>query len=1272
MKYTKDEVYKSTLEYFSGDELAANVWIDKYCLKDSEGNLFELNPNDMHKRLSSEFSRIENKYDENKIDKSNHSEYGKKRSKLKEEDIFDLFKDFNFVVPQGSVMSMLGDENSFGSLSNCIVIPELFDSYGGILYADQQLVQLMKRRCVEENTKVITKEKGIISIKDVEIGMNIYSFNLNNKKSEYKKILNKFETEVKKEDRTEILYSNGTILKTSKNHPILVLNEEYNYKKVSNLNIGDICIKPEKSEFENFDDKLSDLAWFIGAHIGDGTAGLHKQKNRNNKIKIYETIRFRILGDNENVIKKYSEILNNLTGSNAKYYKSTSKRYKSDVWLYCNVKTKLNEVVEKYLDGQIGKKVYSAKTPSFIKNNNLWIPYIAGLIDTDGTIKGENTIQLDMCAENIISDVCLFLNKYGITYHVKKNEPKRINEKPIYRILINSNEEQFIKNISKYMHHENKISKIINNAYRPFSHVKKLTNNEVFNIIENYKKQLYIKGDKDKKNNLSSCIILMKKENSVGIGSLNIFKEYNLLSDEKYNEINKRVIIKQISQDLISEKYIDIEVEDNNNFYAGEFGFVNIHNCGVGLDISTLRPDKTIVTNAAKSSTGAVSFMERFSNTTKEVAMNNRRGALIITIDINHPDVEKFITIKSDLKKVTGANISLKITDDFMQAVEKDEDFELKFPTHSDTPLVSRKIKAKELWNKVIKQANSFAEPGLIMWDRQHWYSTSSIYPEYTNISTNPCSEIAMGADSCRLIALNMFGCVVSPFTDKAKFNFDLWYKIVYESQRLMDDLVDLELESVERILNKIENDNEPDFIKYVEKRTWETLYDNGKKGRRTGLGFTALADTLAALNIKYDSLESLEIIEKIMKKKCEAEFDSSIDMAIERGKFSGFDQEIEKTSHFIQMMQKELPIVYNRMMKFGRRNVSISTIAPSGSVSLLTRTSSGIEPVFMLSYKRRKKISDKESNIKVDFTDAMGDKWQEFDVFHPRLKQWMDLTNKTIEQSPYVNCTAHDIDWKFRINIQSVCQKYVTHSISSTINLKSETTDDVVSDIYMESWKKGLKGITVYREGSRAGVLIKSEEKDDKKLNTLKVNNAPKRPKTLSCEVIRFNNNNDKWVAFVGLMLDSSNKLKPYEIFTGLSDDFAIPLWVTKGEIVKIKEDGISRYDFVYRDKTGKYKTIVEGLNRVFHKEFHNYSRLLSSTIRHGMPIDKVIELVEALNLDSDLITSWKKGIQKALKNYIDDGKISDKKCPECGQESLRYESGCVTCSNCSYGKCG
>jgi len=694
--------------------------------------------------------------------------------------------------------------------------------------------------------------------------------------------------------------------------------------------------------------------------------------------------------------------------------------------------------------------------------------------------------------------------------------------------------------------------------------------------------------------------------------------------------------------------------------------------CGVGFDISSLRPNGTKVANAAGTSSGAVSFMERFSNTTREVSQNGRRGALMLTMDIKHPDVEAFATIKNDLSKVTGANISIRISDEFMQAVDKNKTFVQQWPIDAQEPVFKQEVNARKLWEKIIESAHHSAEPGIIFWDRQHLYSTSSIYPGFRNDSTNPCSEIAMqGGDSCRLVAINLFSFVGAPFTSDATFNFRKFYEVTYEAQRLMDDLVDLELEAVARIIDKIDNDKEPDFIKQTERDIWEQLRDNGSKGRRTGLGFTALADTLAALNMKYDSDQSINMIEEIMKKKCEAEFDSSIDMAIERGPFSGFDPVIENQSLFIRNLENELPGVYQRMMQHGRRNISISTVAPTGSVSLLAQCSSGLEPVFMLSYTRKRKVSEKKSsNGKKYITDDLGDTWEQFEVYHPKFKLWKERNPaKTLEDNPYNGATAPEIDWQKRVEVQSVIQKFVTHSISSTINLPEDVSERRVGDIYMEAWKNGLKGITVYREGSRQGVLVKTDDKKKTKAEQIIENQAPQRPKDLDTFIIRFMNNDEMWLAFVGMLNE-----RPYEIFTGRAmDSFALPNYVSKGWTIKSQDrDGKTRYDFRFVDSQG-YNVTIEGLSRSFNKEYWNYAKLISGILRHGMPLTDVVHLVSNLNLDKDYINTWKNGVVRALKTFIKDGeKPKNNTCPSCRDKNgLVFEEGCLKCKNCGYTTC-
>ncbi|MEN8125763.1 MAG: adenosylcobalamin-dependent ribonucleoside-diphosphate reductase [Bacteroidota bacterium] len=758
---------------------------------------------------------------------------------------------------------------------------------------------------------------------------------------------------------------------------------------------------------------------------------------------------------------------------------------------------------------------------------------------------------------------------------------------------------------------------------------------------------------------------------------------YNLFKDFKYVIPQGSVMFGLGNQEIVASLSNCIVIPPVYDSYGGIFyadqqmAQLFKRRCGVGVDLSELRPKDASVSNAAGSTTGAVSFMHRFSKTTREVAQNGRRGALMLTMDIAHPDIEDFITVKQDLTKVTGANISVRLSDEFMTAVENDEDYTLRWPIDSKIPKYTKTVNAKELWKTIIKSAHNTAEPGLIFWDRQHYYSTSSLYPGFKNSSTNPCSEIAMqGGDSCRLIAVNLYSFVDDPYTKKAKFNYKKFYKIVYETQRLMDDLVDLELEAVDKILTKINADPEPDNIKQAEIETWKLLQETGRKGRRTGLGFTALGDAVAALGVKFDSDEALKIVDDIMRSKLSAEFDSSIDMAIERGQFEVFNRNIEDKSEFVQMMQNEFPDIYSRMMNHGRRNISISTVAPTGSLSMLAQVSSGIEPVFLLSYKRRRKINSENKKANIDFIDDLGDAFEEFTVYHSKIKTWMDITGETdINKSPYAGATATEIDWKKRVEMQSLVQKYTTHSISSTINLASDVSEDLVGDIYMDSWHKGLKGITVYRDGSRSGILVSNENKDEegetKEINDYHKSTVfPKRPKKIDATIVRFHNEKEKWLAVVGLIND-----RPYEIFTGkMKDAFNLPQWVEKGWVIKNRsKDGVARYDFRYVDSDG-YKTTIEGLSRSFDKEYWNYAKLISGVLRHGMPMPYVVELINNLNLYDEHINTWKNGVSRALKRFVPEGsEAADKKCPECGDpEGLIYSEGCLKCVSCGHSKCG
>jgi ribonucleoside-diphosphate reductase alpha chain len=692
--------------------------------------------------------------------------------------------------------------------------------------------------------------------------------------------------------------------------------------------------------------------------------------------------------------------------------------------------------------------------------------------------------------------------------------------------------------------------------------------------------------------------------------------------------------------------------------------------CGVGIDISSLRPSGMFVLNAAGTTSGAVSFMDRFSSTTREVAQNGRRGALMITMDVLHPDIEAFVKSKQDLSRITGANISVRISDAFMKAVAENKPFTLRFPVEEGKAVYSKVVKAAAIWNTLVQSAHQSAEPGVIFWDRQHAYSTSSVYPAFRNVSTNPCSEIAMqGGDSCRLIAVNLVNLVLDPFTPQARFDFAKCYEVVYEAQRMMDDLVDLELLSIERILKKIEQDPEPTNIKQTEIETWRLISDNGKKGRRTGLGFTALGDTFAAMGMAFDSAQALALGEQIMQTKCRAEFDSSIDMAIERGKFAAFQPKIENKSGFVQMLKKEFPDVYRRMMKFGRRNISISTVAPTGTLSILTQTSSGIEPVFMLTYTRRKKVNPQDKGVQVDFTDASGDAWQEFEVYHPRLKQWMAVTGKKDPlQSPYAGSTAAELNWEKRIALQAMIQKYVTHSISSTLNLPADTPVHTVGAIYQRAWQAGLKGITIYREGSRSGVLLAPEERETNKA-TASLRSAVERPSELKAEVHLFRNGKEQWYALIGLQ-DG----KPYELFTlPKNKSVALPEELKQGWIVREEIGGDVRYHFHYLQGQNK-RILLQNLLGKSGDAYAIHTQRISDALSTGVALPEVYRLVEDLPLDNSHIHTWKAGLQRIMSKYIPGGTLAaDRLCPTCGDpDGLVYEEGCIKCKSCGYSLCG
>ena len=717
---------------------------------------------------------------------------------------------------------------------------------------------------------------------------------------------------------------------------------------------------------------------------------------------------------------------------------------------------------------------------------------------------------------------------------------------------------------------------------------------------------------------------------------------------------------------------------------------------GVGHDLSHIRPKGSPVNNSALTSTGLVPFMERYSNSTREVAQDGRRGALMLSVSIKHPDSEAFIDAKMTEGKVTGANVSVKIDDEFMKAAIEGRPYHQTFPIYSENPEWDKEISARELWEKIVHNAWKSAEPGVLFWDTILRESIPDCYADlgFRTVSTNPCGEIPLCPyDSCRLLSINLYSYVVKPFTKDAYFDYDLFKKHVAAAQRIMDDIVDLELEKIELIMEKIERDPQTSEVKGAERHLWEKIQKKSGMGRRTGVGITAEGDMIAAMGLRYGSQEATDFSVNVHKTLALNAYRSSVNMAKERGAFEIFDANREKDNPFINRIKEADPELYEDMVKYGRRNIACLTIAPTGTTSLMTQTTSGIEPVFMPVYKRRRKVNPNDEAVHVDYVDEVGDSFEEYIVYHNKFLKWMEVNgidstkrysqeeiDSLVARSPYYKATANDVDWLMKVKMQGAIQKWVDHSISVTVNLPNDVDEALVNKLYVEAWRSGCKGCTIYRDGTRSGVMIavsKKDKKDDKKEE--KTDRRPcsppevteVRPQVLDCDVVRFQNNKEKWVAFVGLLNGY-----PYEIFTGLQDDeegIVLPKTVIKGKIIKqTDETGKSRYDFQFENKRG-YKTTVEGLSEKFNPEYWNYAKLISGVLRYRMPIDHVIKLVSSLQLKSESINTWKNGVERALKKYITDGtEAKGQKCPQCGQETLVYQEGCLICKNCGASRCG
>ena len=1274
MTYKYEDVYKSTLDYFNGDDLATNVWITKYCKSElnEEGVTvyYEKTPDDMFHRIAREIARAGMKYD----------------NPLSENEVYELIKDYKYILFAGRPMAGIGVDDAV-SISNCFVVGKPGqDSYGTIATIDQEIMQLSKRGggCVWENTNVIIKDKGIVPIKEVNVGDYILSFNVETHKDEWKVIKDKYYTDVRLEDQIEVKYSNGVRLKTSKKHPILCLGKDgYEYKSFNDgYSIGAFNKTITNREFENSYNDNDDIAWLIGHHIGDGTIGGVNSKNKN---------RVRILGDNKEVIEKYAEILNKITGSKSVVKESTQKRYKTKVWEYAS-RTNNNFKFIELIDNQVGLKTYTCFVPKIIKDNDLYVPFIAGLIDADGSIDvKKGRIELSICSKTLIKEISEYLSFKGQPYHVTIKKSKRSNEKEIYRLVI-PNRAPIVRHIVKYLVHPNKIDKlnIISNKLHSkvieltFAEIDKINNFNISNISDKNTYQLFHA-------NRTNC---KKRGGKMAIPGIRLCYDLKIFTLDEYNEIISRVSTINIIEDNIQKlNYIDIEVENNNNYYAGEYGFVNIHNCGT--DLSDYRPNGAKVHNAARTSSGPVDICAtRFSNTIREVGQNGRRGALMLSMDITHPSAEEFIDAKMEDGKITGANISVKLYDDWMKSA-----------LGIDCKMDSEK---NRLWKKIIHNATTKAEPGVLFWDTILRESPADCYKDFgfKTISTNPClhpdslitmsdgikkkikdivvgdkvlsynfeskryedatvlwqgktkenaklvkfcnvictpdhliydpkyedyreaqyvksllhsslniiedvvfeeldyvsdvydinlninhnffvddilvhncGEIPLAAgDACRLMSLNLYSYVDNPFTSKASFNFEKFINHSKLSIKLMDNMIDLENEKIDRILNKIDNDPEDADTKAVEKKLWERVKYMNNFGRRSGIGFTALGDMLAALGYKYGTPEATEFVEFMQKVMATSVYIGSCDLVQVDGResFGCFNYELEKNNTFLNRLT--YPFVntlnynidglveeFKSKWSGGRRNIALLTCAPAGSLSTQSQTTSGLEPVFMISYRRRRKI-DKGSGITPDFVDKTGDAFIEFNVVHPKFIEWyrvhrnantnnldvemsfseakafleslaVDKLNDIIKESPYFGATAMDCDWHERINMQAALQRYVDHSLSVTCNLPKGTSEEVVEDVYKTAWLSGCKGCTIYVDGCRDGVLI-TKDKDKKcECNKFTETVSPKRPKKLPCQIVRFSNKGTKWIAAVGLYED-----KPYEIFTGLAEKLDIP----------------------------------------------------------------------------------------------------------------------------------
>lgn len=1236
-KYTYSQVFEASTNYFNGDELAAKVFVDKYALQNLDGEYLELTPKDMHWRLAKEFARIEQKYP----------------NPMSEQEIFDLLDNFKYIVPQGSPMFGIGNDYYTQSLGNCFAAgTKVFTTNRGpvsiedIIPGDFTVTHLGRVKEIKQTHKNLLGERDLFKIKcfrtpEFSVTGNHKLFSISQEQLNWgiKPQFNSVEY-LRVGDFIQVPNNedSGQVSDIDINS---LFQEEYSYgnrnyrvlRTENHIKLETIFSKSKKTHAHWIPKSIkvdTDFAYFLGLWYGDGcifgensseTAG---RRNRASKVRTaVKGITFTFGSHENNLIEFVSNYLNKLNITvDINYNKDR------DGTTQIVVHSPLFGYVFETLFGSRfdGKKLHES---IYSWPKNLTEALSQGLLDSDGTVTKNGDCRVVLNNKPLICSFYHLLRSRGIfvgfsqTHKTARLDFGR-NDKFRNNSLKNYSDDRLLQSLS------NKTLQSIIIDGKTFTQI---VSKEQSNERPMYVYTLGVEDDH------SYAVEGLVSLNCFVIGSP--FDSYGgiLKSDQELVQLMKR-------------------------------------RAGVGIDISNIRPKGAGTQNAAKTTDGIGVFMERFSNSCREVAQSGRRGALMESISINHPDIETFINIKKDKTKVTGANISIRISDEFMTAVKDDKPFTLKWPVDSSAPTITKTIKAKDLWNQIINSAWTCAEPGILYWDKIISGSPADIYaekyPNFKTQSTNPCGELPLGLDSCRLLVLNLLSFIKDPFTNKAIFDYNLFSIIAQKAQRLMDDLIDLEIEKITKIIEKIKNDPEPEEVKNIELKLWEQFLESCSSGRRTGTGITALGDTLAALNIKYGSKESIKISEEIYKQLMINCYKSSSIMASERGAFAIYDPFLEKSHKFLTFclsQDKELEFLHK---KHGRRNIALLTTAPTGSVSTLTQTSSGIEPVFMLSYTRRKKINPSDKNAKVDFVDAMGDSWQEFTVYHHGVKHWMEATGETdITKSPYWRATANEIDWVASVDLQAAAQKYIDHSISKTCNLPEDVSKELVSEIYMKAWESGCKGFTIYRDKCRDGVLINKNEITNKIISDRPTNieavMAPKRPGELDCEIKKVKISGATWTIFVGML-----KGKPYEIFGGLSKYVDIPNKYKLGKIVKNgKNNGVTTYNLIVGE--GDDQMIIKDIANVFENaNFGALTRIISLALRHGIAAQFIAE--QFLKDKDSEITSFSKVIARVLKSYITDGTKSslERKCPGCGKEnSFIYQENCLKCTNCTYTKC-